>query len=177
MVTHSMAHTSALAVGARSCTPQRHTQVARVMVASHITRRSRQAMVPRASSENLAPATNPSQDLEVRYLTKRAKHVTDNFDSALGVDDFMQRLEIALWGYGFRNDNSIGEHNLFSAPTFTSQLEIAILCGFRAKLLAIVRTSHLTQHPSHPCPYCPLCWACRCFKPAPNLPYVCLQPW
>lgn len=27
----------------------------------------------------------------------------------MGVDDFIQRLEIALWAYGFNSDNSIGE--------------------------------------------------------------------
>jgi hypothetical protein len=48
-------------------------------------------------------------DAEIRYLTERASHVTTHFPTALGVDDFMQRLEVALWGYGFQNDNSIGE--------------------------------------------------------------------
>lgn len=31
------------------------------------------------------------------------------FPTSLGVDDFISRVEVALWGYGFRGDNSIGE--------------------------------------------------------------------
>jgi len=27
------------------------------------------------------------------------------------VDDFMQRLEVALWQHGFKNDNSIGKRS------------------------------------------------------------------
>ena len=67
-----------------------------------------------ASTEVAAPAPkvesiSVKDDAEIRYLTERAGHVTKHFPSALGVDDFMQRLEVALWGYGFQNDNSIGE--------------------------------------------------------------------
>ena len=34
--------------------------------------------------------------------------VTRHFPSSLGVDDFIARLEIALFAYGFTGDNSIG---------------------------------------------------------------------
>ena len=45
---------------------------------------------------------------EVAYLTGRTMVVTDHFDSALGIDDFLHRLEIALFAYGFNGDNAIG---------------------------------------------------------------------
>ncbi|GAB4823828.1 hypothetical protein N2152v2_010874 [Parachlorella kessleri] len=70
-----------------------------------------------ASTEVAAPvpkveSISVKDDAEIRYLTERAGHVTKHFPSALGVDDFMQRLEVALWGYGFQNDNSIACVNL-----------------------------------------------------------------
>lgn len=46
---------------------------------------------------------------EVAYLTGRAKVVSHHFSTALGIDDFLHRLEIALHAYGFNGDNSIGE--------------------------------------------------------------------
>ena len=49
------------------------------------------------------PARSGSfDDAEIRYLTKRADDVTRHFASAMGIDDFMTRLEIALWQYGFQ---------------------------------------------------------------------------
>lgn len=46
---------------------------------------------------------------EVAYLTGRARVVTKHFPTAIGIDDFLHRLEIALYAYGFNGDNSIGE--------------------------------------------------------------------
>lgn len=43
------------------------------------------------------------------YLTRRHELVLKHFPNALGVDDFMSRVEIALSAHGFRGDNSIGE--------------------------------------------------------------------
>ena len=45
--------------------------------------------------------------------------------AALGVDDFMQRLEIALYAFGFSNDNSIGERG---ARAGCAALYSAVLC-------------------------------------------------
>ena len=45
---------------------------------------------------------------EVAYLTGRMRVVTNHFSSAIGIDDFLHRLEIALYAYGFNGDNSIG---------------------------------------------------------------------
>jgi hypothetical protein len=45
---------------------------------------------------------------EAAYLTGRTRVVTELFPEALGVDDFLHRLEIALFAFGFNGDNSIG---------------------------------------------------------------------
>jgi hypothetical protein len=46
---------------------------------------------------------------EVAYLTGRTRVVTRHFPTAMGIDDFLHRLEIALYAYGFNGDNAIGE--------------------------------------------------------------------
>ena len=45
---------------------------------------------------------------EQAYLTARSRRVAKHFPTAIGVDDFLNRLEIALFAYGFTGDNSIG---------------------------------------------------------------------
>ncbi|KAG2425312.1 hypothetical protein HXX76_013729 [Chlamydomonas incerta] len=45
-------------------------------------------------------------------LAERLAEVTKSFPSALSVDDFMARVEVALAGYGFTGDNSIAMTNL-----------------------------------------------------------------
>ncbi|EFN53712.1 hypothetical protein CHLNCDRAFT_8957, partial [Chlorella variabilis] len=42
----------------------------------------------------------------------RANAVQKHFESALGADDFMQRVEMALYAFGFTGDNSIAMVNL-----------------------------------------------------------------
>nr|AXF41559.1 LCI520 protein [Chlorella sp. ArM0029B] len=46
--------------------------------------------------------------VEVEYLTGRAAMVQKHFDSAIGADDFIQRVEMALYAFGFTGENSIG---------------------------------------------------------------------
>ena len=41
----------------------------------------------------------------------RHANVAGHFPSSLGVDDFMARVEVALSGFGFTGENSIGKHN------------------------------------------------------------------
>ncbi|KIY95386.1 hypothetical protein MNEG_12578 [Monoraphidium neglectum] len=41
------------------------------------------------------------------YFTRRHELVLKSFPNALGVDDFISRVEIALAAHGFRGDNSI----------------------------------------------------------------------
>ena len=50
--------------------------------------------------------------VEVAYLTGRTRRITQHFPSALGIDDFLHRLEIALYAYGFKSENSIAMVNL-----------------------------------------------------------------
>lgn len=45
---------------------------------------------------------------EMAYMTGRAKLVNQHFPNAIGIDDFLHRLEIALYAYGFSGDNAIG---------------------------------------------------------------------
>ena len=47
------------------------------------------------------------------YMTRRHELVLRHFPTALGVDDFVSRVEIALSAHGFRGDNSIGELQWF----------------------------------------------------------------
>ena len=39
----------------------------------------------------------------------RANAVQKHFEGSLGADDFMQRVEMALFAFGFTGDNSIGQ--------------------------------------------------------------------
>jgi hypothetical protein len=41
-------------------------------------------------------------------IAQRHKMMLNHFPTAMGVDDFMARVEMALAGYGFTGDNSIG---------------------------------------------------------------------
>lgn len=46
------------------------------------------------------------------YLTKRTQTVSQHFPNALGIDDFVSRVEVALHAFGFTGDNSIACVNL-----------------------------------------------------------------
>jgi hypothetical protein len=43
------------------------------------------------------------------FHPRRHIEVANHFPSAMGVDDFIARLEMALAAYGFTGDNAIGE--------------------------------------------------------------------
>ena len=47
-------------------------------------------------------------------VAARLQQVARHFPSSLGVDDFIARLEIALFAHGFTGDNSIGPPSLRS---------------------------------------------------------------
>lgn len=51
---------------------------------------------------------------QIAYLTGRTKVITQHFPQALGIDDFIGRVEIALFAYGFTGENSIGKALGFS---------------------------------------------------------------
>eukprot|EP00890_Picochlorum_soloecismus_P005650 jgi/Picsp_1/6086/NSC_03440-R1_low-co2 inducible protein len=71
--------------------------------------------VSSGDEENL-PLPIPGKKLrdytEMAYMTGRAKVVNDYFPTAIGIDDFLHRLEIALYAYGFSGDNAIAMVNL-----------------------------------------------------------------
>ncbi len=64
-----------------------------------------------AASKPAAPAkvSELVQRTQQQSLCDRHGVVASHFPTALGVDDFISRVEIALCGYGFTADNSIGK--------------------------------------------------------------------
>jgi hypothetical protein len=71
----------------------------------------------RVSAENGAVATSDKsmedhRDYEQAYLAQRGSVVNESFPGSLGVDDFIHRLEIGLFSYGFSGENSIACTNL-----------------------------------------------------------------
>lgn len=65
-----------------------------------------------AAAQQGAQGEEVSANTELVYLTGRANKVRAHFGSAMGADDFMQRLEMALYAFGFTGDNSIAVINL-----------------------------------------------------------------
>ncbi|KAL4856957.1 hypothetical protein ACK3TF_002657 [Chlorella vulgaris] len=62
-----------------------------------------------ANSDNEEAAP---ESAETDYLAGRANAVQKHFEGSLGADDFMQRVEMALFAFGFTGDNSIAMVNL-----------------------------------------------------------------
>ncbi|KAG2452129.1 hypothetical protein HYH02_003161 [Chlamydomonas schloesseri] len=65
-------------------------------------------------STSAATQSQPAWATDARApgLAERLAEVTKHFPTALSVDDFMSRVEVALAGYGFTGDNSIAMSNL-----------------------------------------------------------------
>lgn len=59
------------------------------------------------NGSNAAAAAGPPMTMS-EYLNMRHKAVLRYFPNALGADDFVARVEVALGGYGFTPANSIG---------------------------------------------------------------------
>lgn len=89
--------------------------------------------VSSGDEENL-PLPIPGNKLrdytEMAYMTGRAKVVNDYFPTAIGIDDFLHRLEIALYAYGFSGDNAIG---MFSALTSCWPCKICIFSDCKTR--------------------------------------------
>jgi hypothetical protein len=71
------------------------------------------AVEPPAAAAAADAASRPGRELfetssRDAYCTRRHELVLRHFPNALGVDDFMARVEIALAAHGFRGDNAIG---------------------------------------------------------------------
>jgi len=64
------------------------------------------------STGKSAGVTNVPAAAEVEYLTARTAMVAKQFPEAIGADDFVQRVEMALHAFGFSGENSIAMVNL-----------------------------------------------------------------
>ena len=53
---------------------------------------------------------------EAAYLKSRVDTIQGHFPSALSVDDFLFRLEMALCSFGLNGENSIGKLDAFYVP-------------------------------------------------------------
>lgn len=54
----------------------------------------------------------PDSNVELKYFSQRMSDITKHFPSAINMDDFLARVEVALCAHGFRGDNSITCTNL-----------------------------------------------------------------
>lgn len=80
--------------------------------------------------------------------------VSKHFSSSMGVDDFIARLEIALFAYGFTGDNSIGTNALIASLVI---LHSATFCGVTPFSLNYNQLKYLLD-----CIMiqgCPRCWS------------------
>lgn len=97
-----------------------------------------------------AAASQPDAPFEVpnlAYMTDRHKMVLSHFSTALGVDDFISRLEIALFGYGFTGENSIAMTNLCRCGVKASSPHLVVACLFptqqqQPSLIILLRLSY-----------------------------------
>lgn len=49
---------------------------------------------------------------EMRYMSRRVRHVTTHFPQAMSMDDFLMRVEVALGLHNFRGDNALALVNV-----------------------------------------------------------------
>ncbi|KAI8472832.1 MAG: low-CO2-inducible protein [Monoraphidium minutum] len=81
------------------------------------------------------------------YYTRRHELVLSHFPGALGVDDFMARVEVALAAHGFRGDNSIAMTNLCRDEVTTivkDKIESVFGSSFNTNGLGAVLTCGVT---------------------------------
>ncbi len=92
------------------------------------------------------------QYTEQAYLTARTRRVAQYFPRALGLDDFLNRLEIALFAYGFTGENCIGKHKHYSSClTSLWHACMLLLCPLTCSEL---HTEELVWPCLQPCPTC-----------------------
>ena len=70
------------------------------------------------------------------YLAARTRKIRKHFPTSLGVDDFLSRLEIALFSHGFTGENSIAMSNLCRDE---------VTSGLKAKIDAVFGSSFNTN--------------------------------
>lgn len=85
--------------------------------------------------------------MQVPYLYTRTNAIRQHFPTALPVDDFLHRLEIALFAYGFTGDNSIACTNLCRdeiTATVKSKIDDVFGAAFNTNGLGGVLTCGVT---------------------------------
>ena len=80
------------------------------------------------------------QYTEQAYLTARTRRVAQHFPSALGLDDFLNRLEIALFAYGFTGENCIGAL-ITIFPQMVCTTAASCLSGFQILTCLVLGTA------------------------------------
>jgi hypothetical protein len=98
---------------ASKCVPTVHTpQLAREASVKAVTAPlRRRSTVAKAAAVAPVP-TAPVAKYDPNNLAHRLAMMRTHFSSAIGIDDFMARVEVALCAYGFTSDNSIAMTNL-----------------------------------------------------------------
>lgn len=87
------------------------------------------SMVPRqmqtaARPLPVSPVTRPTPgDLNNRFAT-----ILKHFPTALGVDDFIARVEVALCYFGFTGDNTIGKYTIAAAAAARTAASLQQTC-------------------------------------------------
>ncbi len=111
----------------RSIVHQQHGGLSPISKSLSIAPRARKSVILAQRTDTAPPATGDgrtemqavskaligrkgtsAQYAEQAYLAARSRRIAQHFPTAIGVDDFLNRLEIALFAYGFTGDNSIG---------------------------------------------------------------------
>ncbi|GFR49404.1 hypothetical protein Agub_g11456, partial [Astrephomene gubernaculifera] len=140
----------------RHITPSHAASPVRIMQASRSCKCSNRGMVPvRAQANPVAAATAPANVAAVapapapvkRNFAARHSEIVRYFPSAMGVDDFMGRVEVALAGFGFTGDNSIAMTNLCrdeSTQVMKDKIEAIFGSSFNTNGLGGVLTCGVT---------------------------------
>jgi len=79
------------------------------------------SVTPRAAAKVESPALSN----EVKYMVNRINTVQEHFPTAVSMDDFLFKLEMALCAYGFTGENSIAVANMCRDE---------ITCGLKYKI-------------------------------------------
>lgn len=129
-----------------SCRPRTQARAAAnaapVRVSTSAARNSVRAKATVVVDRPSAPVVSDQADLNQRH-----SNITSHFPSALGVDDFIARLEVALSGFGFTGENSIAMTNLCRDEVTTvvkDKIESVFGSSFNTNGLGAVLTCGLT---------------------------------
>ncbi|GLC33492.1 hypothetical protein PLESTB_000080900 [Pleodorina starrii] len=109
--TPAKSHSALVAPAVRAQPVARRVRSARAQASNALTVAQTKAIAQTNGSPVAVPAPMEEVDL-AKHMQDRHAHVLRYFPTALGVDDFMARVEIALAGFGFTGDNTIAMTNL-----------------------------------------------------------------